>query len=173
MKQCKNVMDGGVWQITRSVIIILHLLPFCTCYFHSRSQKAHNFSHVCFPASHTVLPPAYMSGLPKPQYIFVCQRYPQLSWKRQLLLSKVQQNNCKMRQISKHLPMPYDFSRLWSVKAFSGDPRRLKLHWCILPCPTTMCPGPVCGHREAFFSGLGNFHSSLGETDSLVLTLSC
>lgn len=110
---------------------------------------------------HSSLP--HTTGILKPQYIFVCQRYPQLSWKTQLFLSKIERNNCKMRETSKPLPVAYDFSRLCPVKALSGDPRRLKLHWWILPCPTTSAQALLVT-IEQLFSGLGNFHSNLGET---------
>lgn len=54
------------------------------------------------------------------------------------------------KQSSKHLPVPYDFSRLCSVKALSGDPRRLKLHWCILPCPTTCAQALLLAIEKLF-----------------------
>lgn len=107
------------------------------------------FSCLCCCSTFS-LPHPHTSGTPKPQYISVCQRYPQLSWKKQLFLSKIQQNNCKMKQISSPLPVPCDFSRLCSVQALPGDPRRPKLPSTHSSMSNHVCPGPACGQREAF-----------------------
>lgn len=146
-------MDGGVWQITRSVIIILHLLLFLHSLFTLQITKSTLFfSCLCCCSTHT-LPPPHTPGTPKPQRIFVCQRYPQLSWKRQLFLSKVQQKSAKWGKSANLCPRgPAGYAQC----SVTGDPKRLRLHWNSSQTwtwnssmPSHTCPGPACGHREA------------------------
>lgn len=150
-------MDGGVWQITRSVIIILHLLLFCTCYLHSRSQKAHKFSHVCVAAPHTVSPHPIHQEYKSHSIFLSAKGTPSFLERGNFSSQRCNRTTAKWNKSATPylcLVISAGCAQWRHCLVTPEDPNFLQL---ILPCPTTCAQGLL-------FSGLGNFHSSLGET---------
>lgn len=116
------------------------------------------FSCLCC-CSTSSLPHPYTSEIQKPQYIFVCQSFLE----RGSFSSQKYNRTAKWGKSANPYLCPVNSAGCAQWRhclVTPEDPNFLQL---ILPCPTT-CAQALLVAIEKFFSGLGNFHSSLGGT---------